>query len=331
MDLSIIICTYNPDQKVFGKCLNAIRSLRTDGINIEVIIVDNNSSTPLSSLEYVAEFLNEVSCSRLIIERNQGLSHARIAGFHSSSGDKIIFFDDDNEPFSDYVVKAKEILDNRPFVGIMGPGQINVEYIDGVDPWISQHLNKYFQEKNQEREEYVLSIVSWAPCYPPGTGQIIRRFVFESYLEMFLKKKLKTLDRYGESLSSGGDSQMIWSSINLNYAVGHHPDLRLNHLIPKKRANLKYIKRLSYYLDLSGRMAFAEMYPDKSGSLPQFKTSTFLYDLFKVYFNGVKNKQIKSININVWGLIGRNQAYINIAGNTPPFLFKTVKRLLSVS
>ncbi len=331
MDISIIVCTYNPDSGVFTRCLNAIKNLRADNIDVEVIIVDNNSSPDLSTVNYINGFLKDVPFSKLIVEKNQGLTYARIAGFQSSSGDNIIFFDDDNEPFPDYLLHAKQIFDNRPFIGVMGPGHINIDYIDGADPWIKNHLNRFFQEKKAEREEYILSVMSWAPCYPPGTGQIIRRKILESYVEMFLNNELKTSDRKGDDLSSAGDSQIIWSSINLNYAVGHHPSLKVNHLIPKKRANLTYIKRLSYHLDLSGTLAFAEMYPEKQNLMPQFNTGTFLYNLFKIYFNGIKSRQFKSININVWAFMGRNQAHINISRRNMPFVFKTVKGLLSIA
>lgn len=330
MDVSIIICTYNPEERIFGRCLTAVKHLKTEGVTAEIILVDNNSVVPIASLHYVSAFLRDVAGSMLIMEKEQGLSYARIAGFRRSSGKLIVFFDDDNEPFPDFIKQAKHLHENRCFIGIIGPGFINVEYIDEVDPWIMQHMNPLFQEKKAEREEYVLAIMTWAPWYPPGTGQVMKRVIFESYLENFYQKGLTTSDRKGQDLSSAGDSQMIWSSLNLNYAVGHHPALKLNHLIPAKRANLAYLKRLKYHLELSGTSAFVEMYPEKKSQTAKYSTSIFLYDLFKVYFNAVVKMQPKSINLNIATLIGRNEASIRIYQHKMPFMLQALKRATKI-
>lgn len=330
MNASIIICTYNPDQRIFERCLNAIKHLCNKGISTEVIIVDNNSTVAVSTLNYVSDFCREVVNSKVIIEKEQGLSYARISGFHHSTGNLIVFFDDDNEPFPDYITEAIKLHNDRAFIGIIGPGCINVEYIDWVDPWIRQHLNGLFQEKKAEREEYILSVLSWAPCYPPGTGQVIKRDVFASYVENFLYKGLKTSDRKGYSLSSAGDSQIIWSSLNLNYAVGHHPALKLNHLIPSKRANISYLKRLKYHLELSGTYAFIEMYPEKKVLTPRYTASVFLYEVVKIYVGGIINKQSKSIGLNIAALVGRNEARIAVYHAKMPFLLKAMKKIFKI-
>jgi glycosyltransferase involved in cell wall biosynthesis len=327
MDISIIICTYNPDERIFSRCLTAVKNLCREGLDCEVIIIDNNSVQPVSSLEYVKELIHSVPGSRVIVEKEQGLAYARIGGFKNATGSIIIFFDDDNEPAADYLTQAKEIMDARPFIGVMGPGNIHVDYIDGADPWIRERLNSYFQQKAIDREEYILSIMHWAPCYPPGTGQVMRRVVFQKYLETFYHKGLKTSDRKGNDLSSAGDSQIIWSSLDLNLAVGHHPLLKINHLIPAARANLNYLKRLNFYLDLSGTLAFVEMFPEKKSTLPAFHNSSFLYNLFKIYFNGFKSREYKSININVGALVGKNQAYSTVQNNKVPFLLRAAKKI----
>jgi glycosyltransferase involved in cell wall biosynthesis len=331
MDISIIICTYNPEQRIFERCLIAIKNLVKREILAEVIIVDNNSTIPVSSLGYVSMLLPEIPNCKVIIEREQGLAHARMAGFKNSLGKLIVFFDDDNEPYKDYIIQAKNIHDNRDFIGIMGPGNINVEYVDEVDPYIKQHFNRLFQEKKAEREEYIFSVMKWAPWYPPGTGQVMKRIVFEGYLDTFFQRGLKTLDRKGQNLSSAGDSQIIWSCLNLNYAVGHHPKLELNHLIPFKRANLTYLKRLNYHLALSGAVAFVEMYPEKKISIPRYSSLFFLYEVFKMYFNGLISKQSKSIKINIASLVGHSEAGVIIYQSKMPFLIRIIKRLYKIN
>lgn len=52
--------------------------------------------------------------------------------------------------------------------------------------------------------------------------------------------------RQGKSLSSGEDNQIVWEAIKMGYAAGISPSLVITHLIPAHRANLDYVKRLSF-------------------------------------------------------------------------------------
>lgn len=330
MDISVIICTYNPVEKIFRRCLEAVAKLIRTDITAEVTIVDNNSTQPVSELAYVKSFIQSVPNSKVIVEKQQGLTFARISGFENSSGQIITFFDDDNEPESHYLVEAVKIHRARPFLGIVGPGKIIVEYVDGTDPWISAHLGGLFQQKNAQREEYILSVMNWAPCYPPGTGQVLKREVFEKYLELVRNTKLQTTDRKGSSLSSAGDSQMIWVSIANDYAVGHHPLLQVNHLIPSTRANFDYLKRLTYYLELSGRLAYVEMFPSKKAEAPVFGNSSFFYQLSKTFFNAIIRGQTKGLGVALAELLGRSEANVRIHQVAMPATLSMLKKALSI-
>ena len=56
---SIIICTYNPKEKIFSKLLLALERLKKTDFDYEIILIDNNSQIPICNLNYVSQFLNK--------------------------------------------------------------------------------------------------------------------------------------------------------------------------------------------------------------------------------------------------------------------------------
>ena len=57
IDYSLIICTYNPDERLLERCLHAVHQLNLENISSEVIIVDNNSTIPVSGLPCILQYL----------------------------------------------------------------------------------------------------------------------------------------------------------------------------------------------------------------------------------------------------------------------------------
>src|SRR5829696_8579496 len=94
--LSVVICTYNPDDKIFGQCLAGIIAASKRLAPNEILIIDNNSAEPVRSKEFVRDFIVQVSSAKVINETKQGLTPARLRGIKETSGDLIIFIDDDN-------------------------------------------------------------------------------------------------------------------------------------------------------------------------------------------------------------------------------------------
>lgn len=95
MNFSIIICTYNRVD-ILELTLPSYADLNIPkGVDIEVIIVDNNSND--GTAEYVKEFIRKQPNKyySYIFESTQGLSHARNSGYNASTGDYIAYTDDE--------------------------------------------------------------------------------------------------------------------------------------------------------------------------------------------------------------------------------------------
>lgn len=116
--VSVIICTHNR-AKSLEATLAALLELELGGIwSFEALIVDNASSDDTPAVIDAAIARASFPMRRLS-ERRAGLSHARNAGLQASSGDFILFTDDDCIVQRDWVRSAVNVLGGGPprFVG----------------------------------------------------------------------------------------------------------------------------------------------------------------------------------------------------------------------
>jgi glycosyltransferase involved in cell wall biosynthesis len=262
LQFAIAICTYNPDLRLLTRLLNALLPIiKSSEETVEVIIVDNNSLPPLTFYPEVQNFLDKVQNIQYIIEAKQGLTAARCAAIQATSAPIIVFFDDDNEPAPDYLKVLSEYFEKYPNVGIWGPGQIEVEYIDPVNSWFLENREKFQQRKRPFA--YVCEPANWGQYYPNGTGFAVRREILNNYLEGVEKERLQVTGRKGKQLSSAEDVQIVWEGTKLGFAAGMIPNLKCNHLIPASKANFSYLARLHFGTASAYMPALFQSFPEK--------------------------------------------------------------------
>ena len=104
--VSIIIPVYNREDMVN----DAIKSsLNQDYKNIEIILVDDGSTD--NTLNVLQKFEQEYSNIKLITQKNQGATKARLAGLKIASGDFVVFLDSDdliNEKYVSGLINAQQ-------------------------------------------------------------------------------------------------------------------------------------------------------------------------------------------------------------------------------
>jgi glycosyltransferase involved in cell wall biosynthesis len=261
VDYSIIICTYNPDKLVFERCLNAVQKLKLDDLQVEVILVDNNSNIALSEQDYIKAFLKNAN-SNLIAVKEQGLSFARRGGIIASKGKQLIFFDDDNEPNEDYLRALRDLNIKYPHVGAWGPGTVNVDFISGIDPKLLNEAKQAFQDRHEKQVVYS-NQPSWQVCYPFGTGLSLRRDYCLGYLNEVDAGRFTLSGRKENELTSGEDTQMIFFAISKGAAAGVAPSLSVKHIVPQKRTTAEYLKRLTYGTSVCYSTCILEVFPDE--------------------------------------------------------------------
>jgi len=328
LDYSIVICTYNPDERLLRRCLKAVAGLNVDGLNTEVLLVDNNSTVPLSTVPYIQEFLTAMTSLRLITELNQGLTPARMAGIRAAEGFCIVFFDDDNEPESGYLQELSYLNREYGHVTAWGPGEISVDFIDGIDPVIERFARSTFQERHDTRIEYA-NTVEWQHCYPFGTGMCVKA-EFLKHFEVLVSGGSFTMpDRQGNSLSSGGDVQIILTCVKEGRAAGVSPGMKLKHMIPAKRANFDYIKRLLYGVYLGGSISRLEVFPEYKEVIVRklIPASRLSRKIFKKYIKmRFKNKPEKIFDFVMY-MAAEAGIYLALDEPVPAIVTRLAKRM----
>ena len=268
VDYSIVICTYNPDERLLKRCLNAVHNLDTTGISTEVILVDNNSQVPVETLSYVRDYLAKIRSMKIMLVVKQGVKYARMAAIEQATGKHIVYFDYDNEPESNYLQALKRLNAQYPQVGALGPGNVVVDFIDGIDKTIESYGRVAFQERHEETIKFA-GVPEWQPYYPFGTGLCTFAFLLKEYVQMAKQEKFTMPGRKADQLTSGEDTQMILFCISKGYFAGVSPDLKIKHIIPESRANFKYLQRLAYGTALCYQTCLVQVFPGHKNKLKQ--------------------------------------------------------------
>jgi glycosyltransferase involved in cell wall biosynthesis len=110
MDISVVICTRNR-AKHLPKMLESLRLLSAPGLSWELVFVDNGSTDATAQIltDFCAGFDRP---ARVIQERKPGLSTARNTGWKAAEGQLICFTDDDCYPRPDWLVMARQVLED---------------------------------------------------------------------------------------------------------------------------------------------------------------------------------------------------------------------------
>lgn len=124
MKFSVIVCTYNPNPAYLIRVLSGLKRQTINLAHWGLLIVDNGSSTPVSE-KCEASWQPKL---HFIKEMKQGLTHARLAGISASSGEYIVFVDDDNVLNDRYLETAQSLVESFPSLAVFGSGKIVPEF-----------------------------------------------------------------------------------------------------------------------------------------------------------------------------------------------------------
>lgn len=330
MDISVIIPTYNQEERLLSMVLDALENLDTEGIEFECLIVDNNSPTPVSELGSVQQFLERCPWARVVVETEQGATYARIAGIQQSTGRVVVFVDDDNVLSPEYLRVCLEQFASVDHVGVWGAGNISASLLDPVEEWLTGPVRAYHCVREAEHPSYGCVPESWESFYPIGMGMALTRELAESYTQEVLSGKLAASCRKGNSLASAGDCQIVWHAISKGFSAGVHPGLSIDHLVPARRSTVDYLKRVAFGTSSSYCPAFYQSYPHidekKRGKPPSSRK--IMLRLFMTTLRQVKRRRLRLLPVEVavilGEVIGRCRA---INSERPAWVFSLAKRM----
>jgi glycosyltransferase involved in cell wall biosynthesis len=237
-DITAIICTYNPVLPLLEEVIAALSAQHTPGSRVAVLIVDNNSSTPVAQ-----SLAGRVPENFTIVrEETPGLTAARLRGIRESRGDLLVFVDDDNILDADYLETCIGISRDWPRLGTWG-GQLVPRWESTPEPWTQRYWN-WIAVRPLEKDLWS-NVTTTQATMPCGGGMCVRRVVAESYASAIASNPMrKGLDRNSGALFGGGDTDICYTAADLGYGNGLFSRLRLTHHIPAFRTSESYLLKL---------------------------------------------------------------------------------------
>jgi glycosyltransferase involved in cell wall biosynthesis len=148
MRATIQLCTYNR-APLLARVLEACFDQSVEESAYEVVLVDDGSSDATPTV--IEEARGRAPCSFVVVtQANAGLARARNAGIARSSGERIIFIDDDVVPLPNFVAAHLLTGERHPNAIVRG-GAIEADDLDDLPPpvWsIKNYSGNYFWTTN---------------------------------------------------------------------------------------------------------------------------------------------------------------------------------------
>lgn len=242
--ISVIVCTYNREKYIY----NVLKSLADNTLppnQYEIVLVDNNCSdnTRNECDRFVRDFPKVAF--RYIVETNQGLSYARNRGIKESSGDVLVYVDDDALVNNAYLQTYSEFFEQHPDIDAAG-GPIIPQYETEEPAWMSPIIKSLltgYKYHGDQPKEFPKN------DYPGGGNAAYRASVFEK-VGLFNVE----LGRKGDSLVGAEEKDIFDKMITQGMRFYYLPNAILYHIIPEKKLSKDYFDRLSYSIGKSERM-----------------------------------------------------------------------------
>jgi glycosyltransferase involved in cell wall biosynthesis len=238
--ISVVICTHNPDEKIFDWTLDGLAGQTLAPSSFEAVVVDNRSRAPLEAgqLQRGRGFR-----LRVVSESRPGQLFARCKGIQEAVAPLLVFMDDDNRLAPDYLEQALLISREHPEAGAFG-GICRPVFEAPVAGW-KERLLPYLAVRDHGPERIVSRSGEWGKWDPIGAGMVIRRDAAELFVRMVESdREAQRLGRVGKGLMSGDDTLLARAAWRLGYACAYEPELKLEHFLKSGRFRTGALARI---------------------------------------------------------------------------------------
>jgi glycosyltransferase involved in cell wall biosynthesis len=241
--VSIIICCYNSAKRLPETLAHISRQKFPVNVPWEVILVDNASA---DNTREVAEQASSRIPLRVVYEERRGLSSARRRGIAESNYDTLVFCDDDNWLDENYAATAFGIMRDKSIGAV---GGIGTPHFETREPAWFHYMSSYYAVGEQQNN--VIPEMS-NRRYLYGAGMVISKEAITRLLAEGFSNV--TSDRVGNTLISGGDTEISLALQQRGYRVEYSDSLKFRHYIPKDRLTIGYCSRLIIGIGYSSQM-----------------------------------------------------------------------------
>lgn len=230
MDVSIIICCYNSENRIVPTLEHLSKQI-LGNLQCEIILIDNNcSDKTIQIANQTWNYLRNPFQLHILKEIQPGLSFARKCGVNAAKGEIIVFCDDDNWLGKEYIKTAFDLMQNDLSIGVLAGQSRAVSEIE-IPTWFYTFYGYYACG--------VLGIHSGdvsKRLWVWGAGMVVRK---SQMALLYSKYTHITKDRTKESMESGGDMEICFWHLLEHKKLWYDNRLMLNHFMPAERLNIE--------------------------------------------------------------------------------------------
>ena len=243
MKISIIICTYNRNDYI-PKALNSLAQQTLPASQYEIIIVNNNSTDDTDALCHAFLQEHQQLNALYFIETQQGLSYARNRGITESSGDILVFMDDDAQADERYLEEILHFFETTSDATACG-GRIYPDFESKRPDWMSRFLLPLTSTIDMGDNIKLFK----GSQYPIGANMAFRRKVFQQY-GMFNPD----LGRKGDNLDGSEEKDIFLKIKKEKGKIYYLPSAIVKHQVPDRRLTFDFFKRQAIGVGKSERI-----------------------------------------------------------------------------
>lgn len=237
LDISILIATYNRAE-ILRQTLQSMTKLNRDGLSVEFVVVDNNSSD--HTKEVIESFTDRLPI-RYLFEAKLGKSCALNHALEKVTlGDIVVFTDDDIVPRKDWLIAIDSITKRWPDYSVFG-GKIDLIWPEmKVPQWAQQKAIWFWAFSFHDQGN---SDCRYPPNnFPAGPNYWVRREVFSSER------------RFDESVGPGSTNFKVMGTESTflhklsadGYSSMYSPDALMGHHVQRTLLSESSIKKRAY-------------------------------------------------------------------------------------
>jgi N-acetylglucosaminyl-diphospho-decaprenol L-rhamnosyltransferase len=271
--VSIVIVNYNVKELIL-KCLYSIDKYSSNREEMEIIVVDNNSSD--DSVSEIKRTFPDV----IVIENktNDGFPIANNQAFKIAKGEFIFMLNPDTELLNDGILQLSAFLDENPNIAMVAPKLFNTDrslqksfwrfpklkYIIAEDYYLKPLIKeKYYEDKDINNMFEVESV--------SGAAMFFRRTLFDSI--GMLDEKLFWIE----------DIDYCYRIVKNNNKIVYLPSIQIVHHIGQS-AKKNY--NISISNQIYNKIKFFDKHYSKTKTI-LLKYHNFIFVLFKIITFGI--------------------------------------------
>lgn len=234
MRLSVIICTYNRSESLKRTLEHINNLIIPEYLEWELLVVDNNSKDNTRDVFKWFKDNTSVDC-KYIHEKNQGLSFARNTGIQHSTGEIIVFTDDDVIVDTNWVKNISDAFQGNTDIACIG-GKILPVWESPSPEWLKGELLNILALCDLGDEIKPLSETKvWGANLSFRSSVIHKYGLFDT-----------DFGHKGGKLYGGEETRYLQTMMEAGEKIMYFPEILVHHCIPEFRLQKKYFRKWYY-------------------------------------------------------------------------------------